>query len=100
MVILRFERAVIIDKEQLDKITEKIHRPISPGFTFIDINKLLESATRNAIIRPIQPLQDLDIELNNSWLKPSPMKSSTCLNGTMRIESPGVPTLSCSTFPI
>jgi hypothetical protein len=31
-----------------------------------DINKLLESATGSAIIQPIQLLQDLYIELNNS----------------------------------
>jgi hypothetical protein len=65
-VISRMERATIIDREQLDKISKKIPRAISPGFLYIDINKLLESATGSAIIQPIQLLQDLYIELNNS----------------------------------
>jgi hypothetical protein len=60
------ERASIIDSDQLDKISKKIHRAIAPGFQYIDINKLLESATGSAIVQPIQLLQDLYILLNNS----------------------------------
>jgi uncharacterized membrane protein YgcG len=65
-VISRMERATIIDRDQLEKISKKIRRAISPGFLYIDINKLLESATGSAIVQPIQLLQDLYIELNNS----------------------------------
>jgi hypothetical protein len=65
-VISRMERASIIDRDQLDKISKKIRRAITPGFQYIDINKLLESATGSAIVQPIQLLQDLYIELNNS----------------------------------
>jgi hypothetical protein len=65
-VISLLERASIIDRDQLDKIYKKIHRAIAPGFLYIDINKLLESATRSAIVQPLQLLQDLYIELNNS----------------------------------
>jgi hypothetical protein len=65
-VISRMERASIIDRDQLDKISKKICRAITPGFLYIDINKLLESATGSAIVQPIQLLQDLYIELNNS----------------------------------
>jgi hypothetical protein len=68
-VISRMERASIVDRDQLDKISKKIRRAIAPGFLYIDINKLLESATRSAIIQPIQLLQDLYIELNNSLAK-------------------------------
>jgi hypothetical protein len=39
---------------------------ITPGFLFININKSPELATGSAIIQPIQLLQDLYIELNNS----------------------------------
>jgi hypothetical protein len=53
------ERASIIDRDQLDKISKKICRAITPGFQYIDINKLLESATGSAIVQPIQLLQDL-----------------------------------------
>jgi hypothetical protein len=60
------ERATITDRDQLDKISKKIRRAITPGFQYIDINKLLESATGSAIVQPIQLLQDLYIELNNS----------------------------------
>jgi hypothetical protein len=60
------ERASIIDRDQLDKISKKIRRAIAPGFQYININKLLESATGSAIVQPIQLLQDLYIELNNS----------------------------------
>jgi hypothetical protein len=42
------ERASIIDRDQLDKISKKIRRAIAPGFQYIDINKLLESATGSA----------------------------------------------------
>jgi hypothetical protein len=63
------ERASIIDRDQLDKISKKICRAIAPGFLYIDINKLLESATGSAIVQPIQLLQDLYIELNNSLVK-------------------------------
>jgi hypothetical protein len=65
-VISRMERATIVDRDQLEKISKKIRRAISPGFLYIDINKLLESATGSAIVQPIQLLQDLYIELNNS----------------------------------
>jgi hypothetical protein len=65
-VISRMERATIIDRDQLEKISKKIRRAIAPGFLYIDINKLLESATGSAIVQPIQLLQDLYIELNNS----------------------------------
>jgi hypothetical protein len=65
-VISRMERASIIDRDQLDKISKKICRAIAPGFQYIDINKLLESATGSAIVQPIQLLQDLYIKLNNS----------------------------------
>jgi hypothetical protein len=65
-VISRVERATIIDRDQLEKISKKIRRAITPGFLYIDINKLLESATGSAIVQPIQLLQDLYIELNNS----------------------------------
>jgi Ca2+-binding EF-hand superfamily protein len=65
-VISCMERASIIDRDQLDKISKKIHRAITPGFQNIDINKLLESATGSAIVQPIQLLQDLYIKLNNS----------------------------------
>jgi hypothetical protein len=65
-VISCMERATITDRDQLDKISKKIRRAISPGFLYIDINKLLESATGSAIVQPIQLLQDLYIELNNS----------------------------------
>jgi hypothetical protein len=65
-VISRMERASIIDRDLLDKISKKIRRAIAPGFQYIDINKLLESATGSAIVQPIQLLQDLYIELNNS----------------------------------
>jgi hypothetical protein len=44
-VISCMERATIIDRDQLDKISKKIRRAITPGFQYIDINKLLESAT-------------------------------------------------------
>jgi hypothetical protein len=47
-------------------ISKKICRAISPVFQYIDINKLLESATGSAIVQPIQLLQDLYIKLNNS----------------------------------
>jgi hypothetical protein len=47
------ERASIIDRDQLDKISKTIRRAIAPGFLYIDINKLLESATRSAIVQPI-----------------------------------------------
>jgi hypothetical protein len=57
-VISRMERSTIIDRDQLDKISKKIHRAIAPGFQYIDINKLLESATGSAIVQPIQLLQD------------------------------------------
>jgi hypothetical protein len=60
------ERATIVDRDQLEKISKKIRRAIAPGFLYIDINKLLESATGSAIVQPIQLLQDLYIELNNS----------------------------------
>jgi hypothetical protein len=63
------ERASIIDRDQLDKISKKIRRAIAPGFQYIDINKLLELATGSAIIQPIQLLQDLYIVLNNSLAK-------------------------------
>jgi hypothetical protein len=62
-LISRLERASIINRDQLDKISKKILRAIAPGFLYIDIN---ESATRSAIVQPIQLLQDLYIELNNS----------------------------------
>jgi hypothetical protein len=65
-VISRMERATITDRDQLEKISKKIRRAITPGFLYIDINKLLESATGSAINLPIQILQDLYIELNNS----------------------------------
>jgi hypothetical protein len=65
-VISRMERATIIDRDQLEKISKKIRRAITPGFLYIDINKLLESATGSAIVQPIQLLQDLYIELSNS----------------------------------
>jgi hypothetical protein len=60
------ERATITDHDQLEKISKKIRRAITPGFQYIDINKLLESATGSAIVQPIQLLQDLYIKLNNS----------------------------------
>jgi uncharacterized membrane protein YgcG len=65
-VISRMERASTINRDQLDKISNKIRRVITPGFLYIDINKLLESTTGSAIVQPIQLLQDLYIELNNS----------------------------------
>jgi hypothetical protein len=65
-VISRVERATITDRDQLEKISKKIRRAIAPGFLYIDINKLVESATGSAIVQPIQLLQDLYIELNNS----------------------------------
>jgi uncharacterized membrane protein YgcG len=65
-VISRMERATISDRDQLEKISKKICRAITPGFQYININKLLESATGSAIIQPIQLLQDLYIKLNNS----------------------------------
>jgi hypothetical protein len=65
-VISCMERATITDRDQLEKISKKIRRVITPGFQYIDINKLLESATGSAIVQPIQLLQDLYIELNNS----------------------------------
>jgi hypothetical protein len=65
-VISRMERATIIDRDQVEKISKKICRAISPGFQYIDINKLLESSTGSVIVQPIQLLQDLYIELNNS----------------------------------
>jgi HAMP domain-containing protein len=65
-VISRMERATITDRDQLEKISKKIRRAITPGFLYININKLLESATGSAIVQPIQLLQDLYIELNNS----------------------------------
>jgi uncharacterized membrane protein YgcG len=65
-VISHMERASIIDRDQLDKISKKIRRAFAPGFQYIDINKLLESAAGSAIVQPIQLLQDLYIELNNS----------------------------------
>jgi hypothetical protein len=68
-VISCMERATIIDRDQLDKISKKICRAITPGFLYININKLLESATRSAIVQPIQLLQDLYIELNNSGVQ-------------------------------
>jgi hypothetical protein len=40
--ISRLERASIVDRDQLDKISKKIRRAIAPGFLYIDINKLLE----------------------------------------------------------
>jgi hypothetical protein len=49
-VISRMERATIIDRDQLEKISKKIRRAITPGFLYIDINKLLESATGSAIV--------------------------------------------------
>jgi hypothetical protein len=69
MVISRMERATIIDRDQLEKISKKIRRAITPGFQYIDINKLLESATGSAIVQPIKLLQDLYIKLNNSLAK-------------------------------
>jgi hypothetical protein len=69
MVTSRMERASIIDRDQLDKISKKIRRAIAPGFQYIDINKLLESATGSALIQPIQLLQDLYIDLNNCLAK-------------------------------
>jgi hypothetical protein len=68
-VISHMERASITDRDQLDKISKKICRAIAPGFQYIKINKLLESATGSAIVQPIQLLQDLCIELNNSLAK-------------------------------
>jgi hypothetical protein len=65
-VISRMERATITDRDQLEKISKKIRRAITTGFQYTDINKLLESATGSAIVQPIQLLQDLYIELNNS----------------------------------
>ena len=65
-VISRMERATITDRDQLEKISKKIRRAIAPGFLYIDINKLVESATGSAIVQPIQLLQDLYLELNNS----------------------------------
>jgi hypothetical protein len=58
-VISRMERATITDRDQLEKISKKIRRAITPGFLYIDINKLLESATGSAIVQPIKLLQDL-----------------------------------------
>jgi hypothetical protein len=58
-VISRMERATITDRDQLEKISKKIRRAITPGFLYININKLLESATGSAIVQPIQLLQDL-----------------------------------------
>jgi hypothetical protein len=55
-VISCMERATIIDRDKLEKISKKIRRAITPGFQYIDINKLLESATGSAIVQPIQLL--------------------------------------------
>jgi hypothetical protein len=66
-VISHLKRAFNIDQDQLDKISKKICRAIAPGSLYMDINKLLESATGSTIVQPIQLLQDIYIELNNSW---------------------------------
>jgi hypothetical protein len=49
-VISHLERASIIDRDQLDKISKKICRAIAPGFVYINVNKLLESATRRGLL--------------------------------------------------
>jgi hypothetical protein len=66
MVISHLERAAIMEGDQLDKISKEIRHAIAQGFLYIDINKLLELATGSVIVQPIQLLQDLYIELNNS----------------------------------